>query len=144
AYGPWFQTGQPNQVPPENEARWIAALRKADAPVSVGETQMHYLPCGAHHGNEESEALRTRQFHQAGLARLVYFNPLLCVSYSEVFGPAAQNHQLQENEAGAPYTYSGFVGGPQPAGFVLEPLTQFDFTNPSTRELYHRLLQEAI
>src|SRR3954454_13806601 len=100
----------------------MAALRKADAPGSAGETQMHYLPCGARQGAEASEAVRTRQFHAGGFAPVVYFNPLLCVSYSQAYGPAAQAHELQENAAGQPYTYSGFVGGAGPAGLLCEPL----------------------
>ena len=32
AYGPWFQTGQPNVVPIEDERSWIELLREADAP----------------------------------------------------------------------------------------------------------------
>ena len=52
------------------------AQRDAGAPVSVAETQMHYLPCGAHRGREAAERERTDSFHRDGLARLVYFNPL--------------------------------------------------------------------
>src|SRR5262249_31485997 len=32
AFGPWFQTGQPNTVPLTDEAAWLARLRAADAP----------------------------------------------------------------------------------------------------------------
>jgi hypothetical protein len=39
--------------------------------VSVAETQMHYLPCGAHKGREAAERERTDSFHRDGLARLV-------------------------------------------------------------------------
>ncbi len=51
------------------------------APVSAAETQMHFLPCGAHRGIEADERERTAAFHREGLARLVYFNPSLCASY---------------------------------------------------------------
>ena len=105
---------------------------------------MHYLPCGAHHGNEASEALRTRQFHAAGMARLVYFNPLLCASYTDVFGPAAAGRELQELAPGVPYLYSAFVGGAPPLGFTVQPLSHFDFTNAAASRRYHALLQEAV
>ncbi|MGI8624803.1 MAG: hypothetical protein ACR2NB_15285, partial [Solirubrobacteraceae bacterium] len=40
---------------------------------------------------------------------------------------------LQRAPGGAtPYQYTGFVGGSGPAGFTIEPLSQFDFTAPAT------------
>ena len=50
AYGPWFQTGQPNVTPLAEEAEIVRKFRDADAPVSAAETQMHFLPCGAQRG----------------------------------------------------------------------------------------------
>jgi hypothetical protein len=72
AYGPWIQTGQPNVVALDKEARIVRTLREADAPVSAAETQMHFLPCGAHRGRESYELARTQQFHAAGLAHMAY------------------------------------------------------------------------
>ena len=37
-------------------ATWIELLQDADAPVSVGETQMHYLPCGANTARPRAES----------------------------------------------------------------------------------------
>jgi alpha-glucosidase (family GH31 glycosyl hydrolase) len=144
AYGPWFQTGQPNTVPLEEEAEIIRALVEADAPVSAAETQMHYLPCGAHRGNEDYERARTAQFHAAGLAHLVYFNPHLCASYRPVFEEAVAAGVLQRDAAsGQPWVYPAFVGGSGPAGFTEEPLAQFDFTAPGAEAFYERLVREA-
>ena len=98
-FGPWFQTGQPNVVPPEEEREIVKAQRDAGVPVSVAETQMHHLPCGAHEGREEAERERTAAFHRDGLARLVYFNPSLCVSYREVYDRAAAAGVLQKGPA---------------------------------------------
>ena len=143
-FGPWFQTGQPNVVPLEDEARITRALREADAPVSAAETQMHYLPCGAHRGNEQYLRARNAFFHSQGLAHLAYFNPSLCASYDPVFRQAAEAGLLQRGELGEPFTYPAFVGGSGPAGFTQEPLAQFDFTNPATEPFYAELVGQAV
>jgi len=119
-------------------------MRDADAPVSAAETQMHFLPCGAHRLHREYELERTRRLHSAGLAHLTYFNPHLCEAYQPVFGEAAAAGALQRGADGQPFTFSGFVGGQGPSGFSIEPLAQFDFTAPAARQLYARLLSEAV
>jgi alpha-glucosidase (family GH31 glycosyl hydrolase) len=142
-YGPWFQTGQPNVIPLEEEARIIRTLREADAPASAMETQMHFLPCGAQRGLDDYERRRTREAHAAGLAQLAYFNPHLCASYQPQFGAAAAAGRLQRDSSGAPFTYPSFVGGGGTAGFTVEPIAQFDFTAPGTEAFYERLVREA-
>ena len=144
AFGPWFQTGQPNVVPLAEERAIVAAQRRAGVPVSVAETQMHYLPCGAHKGREAAERARTDAFHAAGLARLVYFNPLLCVSYLPVYTRALAAGVLQSLPGGVPFAYPAFVGGGAPLGFSAEPLAQFDFSNPATKDFYAGLVREAL
>ncbi len=143
-FGPWFQTGQPNVIPLEDEARITRTLRDADAPVSAAETQMHYLPCGAHRGNEDYLRARNTFFHSQGLAHLAYFNPSLCASYDPVFRQASEAGVLQRGPVGEPFTYPAFVGGSGPAGFTQEPLAQFDFTNPATGAFYARLVGDAV
>ena len=144
AFGPWFQTGQPNVIPPAEEQEIIRVQREAGVPVSVGETQMHHLPCGAHEGREQAERDRNAYFHGAGLARLVYFNPSLCLSYREVYDRAAAAGVLQETPLGEPFAYPAFVGGSGPLGFTEEPLAQFDWTNPATEDFYADLVGEAV
>jgi alpha-glucosidase (family GH31 glycosyl hydrolase) len=143
-FGPWFQTGQPNVIPPAEEQEIIRVQREADVPVSVGETQMHHLPCGAHEGREQAERERNDYFHDAGLARLVYFNPALCLSYGEVYNRAAAAGVLQEVPGSGPFLYPAFVGGSGPLGFTEEPLAQFDWTNPATEDFYAALVEEAV
>jgi alpha-glucosidase (family GH31 glycosyl hydrolase) len=145
AYGPWFQTGQPNFVPPADERRWIELLQADDAPVSVGETQLHYLPCGANTRDPASEAQRTENFHSHGLARLVYFNPLICTDYQPVYSRAAAAEALQRSPlTGDPYTYPAYVGGEGSAGFTVKPLAQFDFTSSAGQAIYEQLLSQAV
>ena len=143
-FGPWFQTGQPNTVPLTDEKSWIDLLRKADAPVSVGETQLRYLPCGLDRGNEDYEAQRVKLFHASGLAILTYVNPMVCESYTDVFGQAAAAGGLQRNAAGAPDTFNSFVGGVGPAGFTIEPVAEFDFTSPAGIASYSSVLKKML
>ena len=42
-------------MPVAEERAITKAQRDAGAPVSVAETQMHYLPCGAQRGREAAE-----------------------------------------------------------------------------------------
>jgi alpha-glucosidase (family GH31 glycosyl hydrolase) len=143
AFGPWFQTGQKNKIPLAEEAADVKKLRSADAPVSLAETQMHFLPCGAQRGNEAYNRQRTSFFHSQGLAHLIYFNPLICTPYQPVYTQAAQAGVLQRAPGGQPFVYNGFVGGSEPAGFTVEPLSQFDFSAPKASAFYGRLLREA-
>lgn len=140
-HGPWFQTGQANWVEPAVEHGYVRTLQEADAPVSVAETHMRYLPCGDKRGNEEREQDRTAWFHRRGLAILTYVNPLLCVEYAEVFGPAAEDGALQETETGQPFVFPGYVGGAVP---TVRPLSQFDFSEPSADEHFGAILDEMV
>jgi len=144
AFGPWFQTGQPNVVPLDEELSIARTQRQAGAPVSVVETQMHFLPCGAQQGREQAELARSEAFHRLGLARLVYFNPLICLSYSSAFQRAVSAGGLQRTSSGDPYTYPAYVGGEGPAGFTEEPLAQFDFTAPGAEGFYRGLVAQAV
>ena len=85
--------------------------------MSVAETQMHYLPCGAHKGREAAERERTDSFHRDGLARLVYFNPLLCASYSDGLRARGGGRGAPARaRAATPFLYPAFVGGSGPLG----------------------------
>ncbi|MDX6698778.1 MAG: hypothetical protein QOE65_2175 [Solirubrobacteraceae bacterium] len=143
-FGPWFQTGQPNRVELAEEAAMVRAQRQADVPVSAAETQMHFLPCGAQRDDPAYNAARTRAFHAAGLAHLVYFNPSLCTSYQPVWSQASDRGLLIREASGQTHVYPAFVGGSGPAGFTSEPLSQFDFRAPGTEAFYAGLLREAV
>jgi alpha-glucosidase (family GH31 glycosyl hydrolase) len=143
-FGPWFQTGQPNTVPLEDEAAYLSKLQKADAPVSAAETQLHYLPCGADRGNEAYEAARVKFFHDHGLAVLTYTNPMLCRSYEPLWDQAVAAGALQKTVAGPPATFNSFVGGGGPAGFSIEPVAQFDFTSDTGLDIYGSVLKRIL
>src|SRR3954454_6741975 len=143
-FGPWFQTGQPNIVPLEDEASWLKKLQDADAPVSVAETQLRYLPCGLNRGNEDYEAKRVAHFHAHGLAILTYVNPMVCASYQPLFSDAAAAGALQRDATGRPYTFDSFVGGTGTAGFTVQPVAEFDFTSKAGAEVYSTVLKAIV
>ena len=126
-WGPWFQGG-PDQV---------RALQKADAPVSVAQTYRHYLPCGDHVPAREQERARVKEVHGLGVAVTTYFNPMLCSNYQPVFDEAAAAGALTRTATGQPYLYRYSTSSQFLVG-------QFDFTAFAGREIYGRLLGEAI
>ena len=144
AYGPWFQTGQPSKVPVDVEQGYLDKLRKADAPVSVAETQTRYLPCGLDRGNESYEQRRVRSFQQRGLAVLTYVNPMLCQRYEPLFSSAATAGALQNGANGLPRTFDSFVGGVGPNGFSVLPVAQFDFIGKAGRAAYGKVVDRLI
>ena len=139
--GPWFHTGQANEVPLEEEGRYVSLLRDADAPVSAAETHLRYLPCGEHRGLRDYERERTRRLHDAGLAVITYFNSELCQEYEPAFSEAAAAGVLQKRADGSPYVFNAYVGSRTPP---QTPVGQFDFTDPDAYSFYARLLDEAV
>jgi alpha-glucosidase (family GH31 glycosyl hydrolase) len=138
-YGPWFQTGQPNQVPQERD--YLKTLQDADAPVSAAETHMRYLPCGAHATRRDAERDRTAFFHSRGLATLTYVQDKICASYSAGFEAARERDALVERATGEPYVYPAYLGEETPPS---RPMALIDFTAPRAQELYDLLLQDAV
>jgi alpha-glucosidase len=127
-FGPWFQPG--------DDAADLAALREADAPVSVLQTYTHYLPCGEQ--ETASEEARTQAAHDGGVAITTYFNPMVCTTYPARYDPAQAADALTETRAGNPYTYRY---GANPDDLFL--VGQYDFFEPAGRELYADALLEA-
>ena len=138
-FGPWFQTGQPNQVPQERD--YLKTLQDADAPVSAAETHMRYLPCGAHATRRDAERERTAYFHSRGLATLTYFQEKICATYSGAFDAARERDALIERATGEPYVYPAYLGEETPPS---RPMGLIDFTAPRAQELYDLLLQDAV
>ena len=67
-FGPWYQPG--GSV--DEQVALIERLHAADAPVSVAQTYLHYLPCGSQVGRREAERERTRRMHEQGVAITTY------------------------------------------------------------------------
>ena len=133
--GPWFQTGHANVEPGELEH--ARTLRRGDAPVSVVETHMRYMPCGADQGQEVPERARTRAFHRLGLAALTYLREAVCQSYPAAFDRGAALGVFLRRPGGAPYTFESFVGG------GVTQVGMIDFGNPRADAYYASLLRRA-
>jgi alpha-glucosidase (family GH31 glycosyl hydrolase) len=134
-WGAWFQPGGSH----DEQLAALAKLRKADAPVSVMQTYTHYLPCGAHVGDQVRERKRVQAFHAAGTAITTYFNPMICQSYQPAFDQAAAAGALATRGDGSPYTYQ-YSSSPTSRFDV----GQFDFSAGAGRTFYGRLLAEAV
>jgi alpha-glucosidase (family GH31 glycosyl hydrolase) len=134
-WGAWFQPGGSLDAQLEQ----LDKLRRADAPVSVMQTYLHYLPCGDQVGRQGEERRRVDAFHARGTAVTTYFNPMICADYQPRFDEAAAAGALATRADGSPYTYA-YRSSPQNSFDV----GQFDFSAPAGRELYARLLGEAV
>jgi alpha-glucosidase (family GH31 glycosyl hydrolase) len=134
-WGAWFQPGGSL----DEQLGQLEKLRRADAPVSVMQTYLHYLPCGDHVGRQTEERKRVAAFHARGTAVTTYFNPMICADYQPQFDEAAAAGALAKRADGSPYTYE-YRSSPQNRFDV----GQFDFSAPAGREFYSRLLGEAV
>jgi alpha-glucosidase (family GH31 glycosyl hydrolase) len=134
-WGAWFQPGGTF----EEQLAQLEKLRRADAPVSVMQTYLHYLPCGAHVGGQEAERKRVDAFHARGTAVTTYFNPMICADYQPRFDEAAAAGALATRADGSPYTYE-YSSSPTSRFDV----GQFDFSAEPGRSFYARLLAEAV
>ena len=130
ALGTWFQAD-------DDESAEVAQLREHDAPLSVLQTYVHYLPCGDQAGTPQRE--RTAAAHGAGLAITTYFNPMICGDYQPAYDAAAAAGALTADAAGEPYAYR--YGTDIDQNFFV---SQFDFFTEAGRDRYATLLGEAI
>jgi alpha-glucosidase (family GH31 glycosyl hydrolase) len=130
-FGPWYQPRRGDAFAELD--RFLAA----DVPLTVAQTYMHYLPCGDQRGKEQAERERARRFHDAGLAITTYFNPMVCQDYEPVFGEAVSRGAFTKTQTGQPYLYR-YTGSAQ---FFVG---QFDFSSAAGREMFARLLGEAL
>ena len=131
-FGPWFQ--------PTGEAQPFELadrFRAEDVPVTVAQTYLHYLPCGAQVGKREAERERVRGYHQRGYKVTTYFNPHVCTTYDPVYGEAAANRWFIRNSLGQPY----LLTNPFTADQIV---SEIDFTNPEATRFWQGLLDEAI
>lgn len=128
--GPWYQPG--GSV--DGQVSQLQALRDADAPVSVAQTYLHYLPCG---GNRSSEPARVAALHAQGVAVTTYFNPMLCQSYAEPFRHALRTGALIRDPELEPYLYTYFTTRPFTVG-------QYDFSFGPGRRAFQQLLADAV
>jgi alpha-glucosidase (family GH31 glycosyl hydrolase) len=129
--GPWYQPRR------DDERGELERFLRGNVPLTLAQTYTHYLPCGDHEGAEADQRARATRFHDAGLAVTTYFNPMVCEGYGEVFDEAASRGALTKNALGQPYLY-------RYTGSSVFLVGQFDFTSGAARDIYARLLREAL
>jgi alpha-glucosidase (family GH31 glycosyl hydrolase) len=132
-FGPWVQ---PNGDL-ASQLQLLGRLQDADAPLSVSQTYLHYLPCGDQVGGRDAERARVGAMHQRGLAVTTYANPMICASYQPVFSEAAARGGLIENSSGDAYLF-------QYSTDTSFDVAEFDFTTAAGRELFSSVLEEAV
>jgi alpha-glucosidase (family GH31 glycosyl hydrolase) len=132
AFGPWFQAKGDEQAQ-------VRLLQEADAPLSVLQTYLHYLPCGDHQGIEGDQPGRTAAAHRAGLAITTYVNPMVCENYGPAFDAARDAGALTRDRTGEPYLYR-YGARPQDSNLV----GQYDFFTEAGEQAYGDRLGEAI
>jgi alpha-glucosidase (family GH31 glycosyl hydrolase) len=132
-FGPWVQ---PNGDA-ASQLGQLDDLQDADAPTSVAQTYLHYLPCGDQQGGRDSERERTDAIHARGLAVTTYLNPMVCSSYDSVYGPAAGGGGLIENALGEPYLF-------QYSTDTSFQVAELDFAEPAGRAAFSSVAGEAI
>jgi alpha-glucosidase (family GH31 glycosyl hydrolase) len=128
AFGPWFQARG-------DELTQVRVLQRADAPLSVLQTYLHYLPCGDQQGVEAAQPGRTAAAHRLGVAITTYVNPMVCATYPAAFNAAA----LTRTRAGSPYLYR-YGASPEDSNVV----GQYDFFAVAGRQSYGDRLAEVI
>ena len=130
-FGPWHHS----EVRLGDEAQRIADLQRADVPLSVAQIFTQYLPCARHRGREAVQRGRVALFHSRGLAATTYVNPHMCVEHPQ-WPEAVATGALTRDPSGAPYRYRFSVR--------RDLVGQFDFTGRAGRDLYGRLIAEAL
>ncbi|WP_296605496.1 TIM-barrel domain-containing protein [Nocardioides sp.] len=127
-YGAWWQ-------PVGDAPAGLAEQRRRDVPITVAQTYAHYLPCGAQ--DAARERALTDALHDQGVAVTTYFNPMVCTTYQPVYDEGVAAGAFTRNPDGSPLVYRYSTA----TNFRV---SQFDFSAPAGRELFQRLLGEAV
>ena len=133
-HGPWFQpTGDEAE-----QIEMVRRLRRGDVPASAVNTFLHYLPCGDQEGIRDRQRTRTAALKREGVAVTTYFNPMVCSTYRQAFGPASAAGALTKNALGAPYLYRYSASTDD-----LFLVGQYDFSSSQGNRLFQSRLAEA-
>ena len=127
-YGAWWQ---PVGDPPTE----LAEQRRREVPITVAQTYVHYLPCGDQ--DTPRERALTEALHDQGVAVTTYFNPMVCTTYPAVYDEGVAAGAFTRNPDGSPLVYRYSTA----TNFKV---SQFDFSAPAGRDLFQRLLGEAV
>jgi sulfoquinovosidase len=133
---PWIHGAWWQPTPGSAATDQLAAQRRADVPVSVTETFLHYLPCADHLADREGQRRRVAALHGAGTAVLAYMNPMVCTSHPQ-YAEAERQGWFHRDAAGRAYRYRYSTADQ----FLV---SQVDFTSPGGRSFFGRLLRDAV
>ena len=129
--GPWYHT-EPGFG---DERAILDGLQRADVPVSVGQIFTQYLPCANHRRRRARQRARVRMLHERGVAATTYINPMMCTRHPQ-YPEAVRTGALSKDRTGQPYNYQFSVR--------RDTVGQFDFSAPAGRDLFGRLVAEAV
>ncbi|ABL80477.1 glycoside hydrolase, family 31 [Nocardioides sp. JS614] len=127
-YGAWWQ-------PVGDAVAGLAEQRDRDVAISVAQTYVHYLPCGAQ--DSARERALTEALHGRGVGVTTYFNPMVCTSYQPVYDEGVAAGAFTRNPDGSPLVYRYSTA----TNFRV---SQLDFSAAPGRDLFHQLLDEAV
>ncbi len=127
-YGAWWQ-------PVGDAPAGLAEQRNRDVAISVAQTYVHYLPCGSQ--DPARERTLTQALHDQGVGVTTYFNPMVCTTYQPVYDQGVAAGAFTRNPDGSPLVYRYSTA----TNFQV---SQLDFSAAAGRELFHRLLDEAV
>ncbi len=127
-YGAWWQ-------PTGDAPAGLAEQRDRDVAISVAQTYVHYLPCGDQDAARERDL--TQALHDQGVGVTTYFNPMVCTTYQPVYDDGVAAGAFTRNPDGSPLVYRYSTA----TNFRV---SQFDFSAPAGRDLFQRLLGEAV
>ena len=121
---------------PASPTSWRSTRRRASSarcarrtrPVSAAETQMHFLPCGAHRLARRTSSSARSSSTPPGWLTWPTSTRTCAWPTSRSSARPRRPGALQRGSDGEPITFPAFVGGEGPAGSAIEPLAQFDFT----------------
>ncbi len=130
-FGPWYHS-EPGFG---DEREILDGLQRADVPLSVGQIFTQYLPCANHRNRRDRQRSRVALLHDRGLAATTYINPMMCTRHPD-YGEAVERGALSRRASGEPYTYEFSVR--------RDTVGQFDFSAPAGRDLFGRLVGEAV
>jgi hypothetical protein len=130
--GAWWQ---PTPGAGEPDAQ-LAAQRRADVPVSVTETFLHYLPCADHLADRDARAPARGRAARGRHRRAGLHEPMVCTDHP-AYGEAEANGWFTKDASGRAYRYRYSTA----SQFLV---SQVDFTSPGGRDFFGRLLRDAV
>ena len=110
-----------------------------DIPASLQKEELHFLPKGSQRGQEDYWRNVTKAYGELGIGVSAYFNPMIAVSYTELYDEALQKDYFVKRADGsvAQFYYKG-------AGKVPVYVSMLDFSNPGAVQYWGQIINESL